>query len=115
MLSEDQIKKNLGRGKDLRGGKFGRLTPLYPQKERIKRFIVWHCVCDCGNECDVIGSHLTTGHTKSCGCLQLEKAKEVGSSKFKDLTGQKFGRLTVLKRVEDYIYPNNPSKNAQRN
>lgn len=106
MLSEKQIKKNLGRGKDLRGEKFGRLTPLYPLEKRVKRFIVWHCICDCGNECDVIGSHLTSGHTKSCGCLQSEKAKEIGSSHFKDLTGKQFGRLTVIKRVEDYISNN---------
>ena len=73
-MTEEEIKKNLGHGKDLRGIKFNKLTPLYPLKERKKRFIVWHCKCDCGNECDVIGSHLTSGHTKSCGCYQKEKA-----------------------------------------
>lgn len=110
MLSEEQIKKNLGRGKDLRGQKFGRLTPLYPLEKRIKRFIVWHCKCDCGKECDVIGSHLASGHTKSCGCYMKEKSKQTGKTHFKDLTGQKFGHLTVLKRVEDYTLPNNQSK-----
>lgn len=30
---------------------------------------VWHCKCECGNECDVILSNLTCGHTTSCGCI----------------------------------------------
>ena len=105
MLTEEQIKHNLGRGKDLRGEKFNRLTPLYPLEKRVKRFIVWHCKCDCGNECDVIGSHIISGHTKSCGCMMIESSKKTGSKKFIDLTGQKFGKLTVIKRVDDYITP----------
>lgn len=28
----------------------------------------WKCFCDCGQVCEVIGSSLTRGHTKSCGC-----------------------------------------------
>ena len=31
----------------------------------------WRCLCDCGNEVDVYGCHLTCGHTRSCGCLNL--------------------------------------------
>lgn len=105
MLTEEQIKHNLGKGKDLRGKKFNRLTPLYPLEKRVKRAIVWHCKCDCGNECDVIGSHILSGHTKSCGCMMIESSKRTGSKKFIDLTGQKFGKLTVIKRVDDYITP----------
>lgn len=33
-MTEEEIKKNLGHGKDLRGIKFNKLTPLYPLKER---------------------------------------------------------------------------------
>lgn len=105
-MTEEEIKKNLGYGKDLRGIKFNKLTPLYPLKERKKRFIVWHCQCDCGNECDVIGSHLTSGHTKSCGCYQKEKATLLGQNKIKDLSNQKFGNLTVIKRNGTYVAPN---------
>lgn len=105
-MTEEEIKKNLGHGKDLRGIKFNKLTPLYPLKERKKRFIVWHCKCDCGNECDVIGSHLISGHTKSCGCYQKEKATLLGQNKIKDLSNQKFGNLTVIKRNGTYVAPN---------
>ena len=30
---------------------------------------MWKCLCDCGKEHIVRGSNLTTGRTKSCGCL----------------------------------------------
>ena len=38
----------------------------------------WHCICDCGNECDVVGTNLRTGHTKSCGCNIRENMAKVG-------------------------------------
>jgi len=109
-MTEEEIKKILGRGKDLRGKKFNKLTPLYPLPERVCKNIVWHCKCDCGNECDVISAHLSSNHTKSCGCQAVENGKIQGSKKFIDLTGQTFGKLTVLKRVEDYILPSDPSQ-----
>ena len=31
--------------------------------------MVWHCKCDCGNECDVAGAMMTIGHVNSCGCI----------------------------------------------
>ena len=62
-------------GKDLTGQRFGRLTVLEPLPgERRTR---WRCVCDCGRE-TVVGSghHLTSGNTKSCGCLHRDSARE---------------------------------------
>lgn len=32
------------------------------------------CRCDCGNELLVSANRLTSGNTKSCGCLKVEKA-----------------------------------------
>lgn len=32
----------------------------------------WYCLCDCGRNAIVGGTHLLDGHTKSCGCLKLE-------------------------------------------
>jgi hypothetical protein len=34
----------------------------------------WNCICECGNPAVVRGSYLTSGHTKSCGCLRSEVA-----------------------------------------
>ena len=55
--------------KDLTGQKFGRLTALYPTDKRIGHHIVWHCKCDCGNECNASGAMMTIGHINSCGCI----------------------------------------------
>ena len=82
---------------DLVGQKFGRLKVLYMNDRSTTRYVSWHCMCDCGNECDVDGQNLTSGHTKSCGCLQKEVASDV---RFKDLTGQQFGYLTVIELVK---------------
>ena len=55
--------------KDITGIKFGKLTPLYVSGKSKSREYIWHCICDCGNETDVVGSSLRNGNTKSCGCL----------------------------------------------
>lgn len=81
--------------KDLTGQKFNRLTVLYRNGSSGGK-ARWHCKCDCGNEKDVIGQYLRSGHTKSCGCLQKEKTGEAAKKNALNLTGQKFGLLTAL-------------------
>ena len=92
-------------GKNLIGQKFGRLTVVSQNKNYTgsEKILCWHCVCDCGNECDVVSRNLLSGNTKSCGCYKKDKMFE---SHFKDLTNQRFGKLTVIKRAEDYIKSN---------
>lgn len=58
--------------KDLTGKRFGRLTVQYQTGEKYQGNMIWHCRCDCGNELDVMGRSLTSGNTKSCGCLNRE-------------------------------------------
>lgn len=36
----------------------------------------WVCFCDCGKAVEVAGLSLRNGDTRSCGCLQKEKARE---------------------------------------
>ncbi len=36
----------------------------------------WLCRCECGNTTEVMGGHLTSGATKSCGCLNAQLAHE---------------------------------------
>lgn len=54
---------------DISGQRFGMLVAQYSngKRERDGR-IVWRCICDCGNECDVDVNSLISGHTQSCGC-----------------------------------------------
>ena len=84
-----QIKKD-----NLINQKFGRLTVLYENGRTPKQEVLWHCKCDCGNECDVRGYNLKSGHTQSCGCLQKERTSE--ASQLQNIIGQRFGKLTVL-------------------
>ncbi len=56
--------------------KFTRLTALETTSKRCNSHIIWKCLCDCGNICEVSICDLTSGATKSCGCLNKEKAKK---------------------------------------
>lgn len=75
------------------GDKINNLTVVYKTKKN--KIIYFVCKCDCGNYTAVAQAKIKSGHTKSCGCLVGEKAKETAI----DLTGQKFGRLTVIERA----------------
>ena len=77
------------------GNKYGRLTVI-ERAQTNKKGVYWHCLCECGNEIDVLAASLRSGNTKSCGCLQKEKA----SQSLIDLSGKIFGTLQVLKRDE---------------
>lgn len=55
------------------GRRFGRLVVLEETRNKNNK-IRWYCRCDCGKETYVIGSHLISGHTISCGCAGLEHA-----------------------------------------
>lgn len=81
---------------NLVGQKFGRLTPINWERDE-KNKIIWNCKCDCGNQIKVRPSNLKTGQTKSCGCLRTERVKE---SCLVDITGQSFGKLTVIEPIE---------------
>lgn len=71
---------------DLTGQRFGRLTVLR-EGERRKKQRYWVCECECGNIKEVQQAHLRNGSIVSCGCKRKE---------YEDLTGQRFGRLTVI-------------------
>lgn len=64
---------------DLTNQKFGKLTALYPTDIKFgkDKSVVWHCLCDCGNECDVKSTNLRNGDTKSCGCLQSFEVENI--------------------------------------
>lgn len=57
---------------DLTGMKFHRLTVLGRAVQHGKGPVKWFCRCDCNHELIVEGYQLTTGGTKSCGCLRIE-------------------------------------------
>ena len=79
------------RSKDLTGQVFGKLTVIKALDERKNGKIVWQCQCECGSICEVIAGNLITNHTLSCGCMRSP-----------DLTGRRFGMLTVTKKADTY-------------
>ena len=79
----------MGKKIDLTGQRFGKLTVIRGDPERDKKGNVkWICRCDCGNTVSVAGCLLRYGNTRSCGCLSL---------RYEDLTGKRFGKLTVIR------------------
>jgi len=80
--------------KDLTGKRFGRLIAVRPTEERKNGYVMWECICDCGNTTFARSASLNNGNKTSCGCLR--ESKENGNAGAKDLTGQRFGRLLVL-------------------
>jgi hypothetical protein len=54
--------------KDLRTQKFGKLLVLSIHSKSRNSHIRYTCLCDCGKQTNVLGTHLIQGNTKSCGC-----------------------------------------------
>lgn len=92
----------MGKKIDLTGQTFGKLTVLEEAQERNKSgSVCWVCQCECGNIVTVSGDNLRRNHTKSCGCQRKESAQ----ARVVNLTGQRFGMITVKKKAV------NPYKN----
>jgi len=78
---------------DLTGQKFNMLSVIKRADfEKYKGNATWECQCECGKTTYATTSELQNGHKKSCGCLKNKSNAE-------DLTGRRFGLLTVKKRV----------------
>lgn len=60
------------------GQEFGRLTVMDKRDQRSGGHIIWGCLCVCGNVVEVKTGNLTSGNTKSCGCLRKETASKNG-------------------------------------
>lgn len=80
---------------DLAGRQFGNLTVLRRAPNDQANRVCWLCRCACGKECTVQALRLKSGHTQSCGCKRAD-----ASHNRRDLTGMRFGRLTVLYRAD---------------
>lgn len=76
---------------DLTGRRFGKLTVL--EELGGGRIL---CRCDCGREKEFNKSNVKRGLARSCGsCVRKHTRRDL----IKDVTGQRFGKLVVLKEL----------------
>lgn len=84
----------MGKFNDLTRRTFGLLKVIKRVEDKKPGRPMWLCKCKCGKTVAVSSTNLTkTGGTKSCGCLRYKP-----SPTLIDLTGERFGRLTVLRK-----------------
>jgi hypothetical protein len=98
----------MGKRIDLTGQTFGKLTVVGPSSKRktpSRDILLWECSCECGGKKITDGSSLKRGNTSSCGCARRKKKSSIRT----DLTGQKFGMLTVI-GISEKRQPSNPHK-----
>ena len=57
---------------DITGNKYGRLTVVKYSHMGNHGNSFWDCICDCGDVKKIGRGNLTSGQTKSCGCLLKE-------------------------------------------
>lgn len=79
---------------DLTRKRFGKLIVIECAGINKDGRALWLCICDCNKEITTLGKSLVNGSTKSCGCITTAK----------DLTNQKFNRLTVIERTGSNKY-----------
>lgn len=81
---------------DCTGQRFGYLTVLGKADRDLKNRQLWKLQCDCGNVVEKPRSDFAN-RNPSCGCQKRRKTIERNKARsLSDITGQKFGRLTVL-------------------
>ena len=88
---------------------YGRLTVIkFIERKDCKSY--WKCKCNCGNEIVVPITYLTSGDTRSCGCLK----KEIVRNRSKNNSFIKNHRLYTIwidmrrrcsnRKIDSYIY-----------
>lgn len=92
------------------GKKFGRLTVVKADGSRVYGGVkrkMWLCRCDCGNEISVMTTSLTSGNTRSCGCI----LDEYNASKKPDIQEKRIRRhiQNVWCKIKERCY--NPKSN----
>jgi hypothetical protein len=90
----------VSRIKDLTNQIFGRLTVLRYIGNDKYNTAIWECRCECGVIKNINGGALRSGMTKSCRCLHIESARKQGQASIINMVGYKYGRLTVLRKVD---------------
>lgn len=65
---------------EMSGLRFGRLQVLREGKSN-KNGLHWLCLCDCGKTKEILGVHLRSGSSKTCGCSRAEALLKHGRAR----------------------------------
>jgi len=84
------------------GLRYGRLIVLEAAGRNKSGQYLWKCVCDCGNEIVTTSSSLSIGWTKSCGCFQKERNREVHTTHGKTHTNEYAMLMRAKVRAKEY-------------
>lgn len=79
----------------LQGNPYGKLTAI---REVASTHRVFLCECECGTRKRIRLGSLVSGKAKSCGCAQ-----HIGKEKHHIKAGDTFGRLTVIRELEERL------------
>ena len=77
------------------GYQIGKLTVEAATEERRGGYTVWRCRCGCGGSVLLDTRYLQRGTITDCGCESRVKPR------IRDLTGQRFGKLTALRALDE--------------
>jgi len=93
---------------NLVGKRFGKLTVLSKTDKRSFSYVIWHCKCDCGRECDVSSNLLMRGNTKSCGkCGYKDQRIRESCLKYKTPIERRLGLVIFAHMYARCYNPNN--------
>lgn len=91
---------------DLSGRIFGRLTvDCYTGRVAKNKHRLWQCTCSCGVTTIVSGSSLTSGNTRSCGCLHRDTITEHGASTRNRITSDFRRWQAMISRCRNPLSP----------
>lgn len=96
---------------DITGKRFVRLVAV-----RKLRDGYWRFRCDCGRRVSILKGSVLAGSTKSCGCLKRQFVKEraikMAKVMSRDITGKRFGILSVVRLTIPEEHPPGGSRGA---
>ena len=101
--------------KEFIGKKFGRLTVISLNEEKIKEEkgknnktrIYYNCLCDCGNTTIVEKGRLKNGNTKSCGCFHHEVVSKMFITHGDSRNGKNKRLYSIYKNMKNRCYNKN--------
>lgn len=87
--------------KDLTNKDFGYIHVISKTNKRKSGKTIWKCQCKCGNIIYLPTDKITTGHTKSCGCI-IDDMDYKGKRRAKGVTYEKGRRSPYHARIMRY-------------